>query len=80
MTPIKRFFIEGTCGEHSEKTMKQQAARFVLIDEELYRRGYTHPLLECLTPDQAAYVILELHEGVCDTHSRVRTMAAKVIL
>jgi len=51
MTPIKCFFIDGTCGEHSEKTMKQQTTRFVLIDEKLYRRGYTRSLLKCLTPD-----------------------------
>ena len=59
--------------------MKLQAARFVLIGDDLYPRGYTRPLLKCLTPDQASYVVQELHEGICGTHSGARTMAAKVV-
>jgi len=58
--------------------MKQQAARFVLIGNDLYRRGYTRPLLKCLTADQASYVVRELHKGICGTHSGARTMTAKV--
>jgi len=79
MTPIKQFLIDGTCVEHSKKTIKQQATGFVLIGEELYRGGYTCPLLKCLTPDQATYVIRELHLGICGTHLGVRTMVAKVV-
>jgi len=78
ITPIKQYLLDGTCSPQGEKTMKQQAARFVLIDDYLYRRGYTRPLLKCLTPDQDSYVVRELHEGICDTHSGARTMAAKV--
>jgi len=33
MAPIKLFLIDGTFGEHSEKTMKQQVTQFLLIDE-----------------------------------------------
>ena len=79
MTPIKQYLTDGICDPHLEKTMKQQAARFVLIDQDLYRRGYTRPLLKCLTPEQVTYVMSELHEGVCKTHSGARTMAAKVL-
>jgi len=69
MTPIKKLLVDGTCEAHCEKEMKQQASRFLLINEDLYLRGYTRPLLKCLTPEQAAYVIREIHEGVCSTHS-----------
>jgi len=78
ITPIKQYLLDGTCSPRSERTMKQQAARFVLIGDNLYRRGYTRPLLKCLTPDQASYLIRELHEGICGTHSGARTMAAEV--
>jgi len=59
--------------------MKKHVARFVLIDQDLYRRGYTRPLLKCLTPKQVTYVMKELHEGVCETHYGAQTMAAKVL-
>jgi len=79
MTPIKQYLTEGVCDLHLENTMKQQAARFLLIDQELYRRGYSCPLLKCLDPEQVTYVMTELHEGICGTHSGARTMAAKVL-
>jgi len=59
--------------------MKQHTTRFVLIDQDLYRRGYSRPLLKYLTLEQTTYVMTELHEGICGTHSRARTMAAKVL-
>jgi len=62
-----------------KKVMKQQAARFLLIDQYLYRGDHTCPLLKCITPEQATYVIWEIHEGVCVTHSGARTMAAKIL-
>nr|KYP63283.1 Pro-Pol polyprotein [Cajanus cajan] len=46
---------------------------------ELYKRGISSPLLKCLAPDQANYVLREIHEGICGTHSGGRTLAAKVI-
>jgi len=67
------------CEVHSEKVMKQQAAWFLLIDQDPYQRGYTRPLLKCITPEQATYVTREIHKGVCDTHSGARTMATKVL-
>ena len=61
MTLIKQYLTNGICDPHLEKMMKQQAARFVLIDQDLYRRGYTRPLLKCLNLDQVTYVMKELH-------------------
>jgi len=59
--------------------MKQQVAWFLLIDQDLYRCGYTLPLLKCITLEQATYVMRKIHEGVCGTHSGARTMATTVL-
>nr|KYP33867.1 Gypsy retrotransposon integrase-like protein 1 [Cajanus cajan] len=59
--------------------MKTVAARYVLIFGELYKRGISTPLLKCLAPEQAHYVLREIHEGVCGTHSGSRTLATKVV-
>ena len=50
-----------------------------MLNEDLYRRGYSARLLNCITKEQAEYVLTEIHEGVCGNHSGARTMAAKVL-
>jgi ribonuclease HI len=49
--------------------VKIQATRFYLIGEILYKRGYSEPLLKCLSKTEADYVLKEIHEGVCGDHS-----------
>nr|KYP66883.1 Retrotransposable element Tf2 [Cajanus cajan] len=36
-------------------------------------------LLKCLAPTEAEYVIREVHEGICGTHSGARTTVAKIL-
>ena len=62
-----------------QKAMKLQCSRYTMINQDLYQRGYLTSLLKCITKDQAEYVLKEIHEGVCDIHSRARTMVAKVL-
>jgi len=63
--------------ELDTRTTKKMA-NFVLIGDELYKRGYSMPLLKCLSREQAEYVIKELHEGLCGLHCGARTMVTKV--
>jgi len=62
MTPVKQFLEKDECGTQEEKTMRQQTTWFILIGSNLYRRGYTQPLLKCISQDQAYYVTREIHE------------------
>jgi len=50
-----------------------------MLNQDLYRRGYSMPLLKCLTKDQAEYSVKEIHEGLCGSHSGAWTMAAKFL-
>ena len=50
-----------------------------MIGHDLYKRGYSRALLNCITKEQAKYVLGEIHEGACGNHSGARTMAAKVL-
>ena len=59
--------------------IKIQSAWYTLVNRILYRRGYTLPLLKCLSKDESAYVLKEMHEGVCGSHSGHRMLAHKVI-
>ena len=58
---------------------KVQASRFVLIKDVLYKRRFSRPFLSCLSHDEVDYVMREVHEGVCEKHSRARTLVHKLI-
>ncbi|XP_014499255.1 uncharacterized protein LOC106760320 [Vigna radiata var. radiata] len=57
----------------------KRIARYTFIGDDLYRRGYTTPLLKCLSADEGKYVIQELHHGICGTHSGKRLLQAKIL-
>ncbi|XP_020206611.1 uncharacterized protein LOC109791695 [Cajanus cajan] len=59
--------------------MRLRSAKFVIIGDELFKRGVSTPLLKCLTASQAAYVIEEIHRGTCGMHSGARSMATRVL-
>ncbi|KAL0456893.1 UNVERIFIED_CONTAM: hypothetical protein Slati_1028500 [Sesamum latifolium] len=80
-TPIVQFLREGTLPEdHKEaRNVKLRSARLVLTDGDLYKRGFLSPLLKCLNPDRAEYVLRVVHEGSCGNHSGARSLAKKVL-
>jgi len=79
MSQIIQYLEHGTCQPGEEKSIRRQCARYTMIGQNLYRRGYSTPLLKYLTKEQSQYVLQEIHDGACGSHSRARTMAAKVI-
>ncbi|XP_020207606.1 uncharacterized protein LOC109792598 [Cajanus cajan] len=81
MNEILRFITEGTelaCPSTAKK-LRTQAARYSVVSGELYKRGFSSPLLKCVNSEQADYVLREIHEGICGSHSGGRTLAAKVL-
>ena len=40
---------------------------------------HTHPILVCVTGDQCAWIMAELHEGICGSHIGGRSLASKAI-
>lgn len=51
----------------------------MIIGNDLYRRGFSSPLLKCLAKDEAQYVMNELHHGVCGFHTGRRALKAKIL-
>ena len=49
------------------------------MEDVLYKRGFSHPYLKCLVPDEASYIIREVHEGVCGNHSGAQSLVHKLI-
>ncbi|KAL0377766.1 UNVERIFIED_CONTAM: hypothetical protein Sradi_3082100 [Sesamum radiatum] len=67
---IIRFLTDGIEPENQKdaKALRRKASRFVMIDGELYKRGFSQPFLKCLTPEEGNYVLREIHEGMCGNH------------
>ncbi|XP_073022575.1 uncharacterized protein [Primulina eburnea] len=61
------------------RKLRVRAARFTIIDGELYKRGYSQPFLKCLTPSKADYVLREIHEGICGNHLGGKALAGKTL-
>ena len=81
MTPIVSYLKDGKLpeGKDEARKLRVRAARYVLMDEVLYKRGFSQPYLRCLAPDEANYVLREVHEGACGNHSGARSLIHKVI-
>ena len=81
MTSIVSYLKDGKLleGKDEAKKLRVRSARYVLIDEVLYKRGFSQPYLRCLTPDEANYVLRGIHEGTCGNHSGARSLVHKVV-
>jgi len=67
-TPYIQYLQTGNPPQDADKTWLAKAARYTMIGDDLYKRGYGQPLLKCVTAEQAQYIIKELNEGICGYH------------
>ena len=81
MTLIVSYLKDGKLleGKDKAKKLKLRSARYVLINEVLYKRGFSQPYLRCLAPDEVNYVLREVYEGAYGNHSRARSLIHKVV-
>ena len=81
MTPIISYLKGGTLPERKDEARKLRvrSARYVLLNDALYKRGFSQPYLRCLSPDEANYVLRDIHEGACENHSGTRSLIHKVV-
>ncbi|RDX65340.1 hypothetical protein CR513_56007, partial [Mucuna pruriens] len=60
------------------KKLVKDAAKYIIFGEQLYRQGFSFPLLRCVEGKESWNVIKEVHEGVCSTHIGGRALARKI--
>ncbi|GKV50362.1 hypothetical protein SLEP1_g57069 [Rubroshorea leprosula] len=80
-TPLISYLQSGELPEEQSvaKVIKRRAVHFTMLDNQLYKRAASMPLLHCLTPYEAEYAVREIHEGVCGTHIGGKTLARKLL-
>ena len=81
MTLIAIYLKDGRLPDDKDETRKLRirAAKYVLIDEVLYKRGFSQPYLRCLVLDESNYVLKEVHEEACRNHSGARALVHKIV-
>uniref|UniRef100_A0A2N9F6A1 Uncharacterized protein n=1 Tax=Fagus sylvatica TaxID=28930 RepID=A0A2N9F6A1_FAGSY len=81
MTPIISYLQRGTLPDnrHEARRLKVRASRFLMLQGTLYKRSFSLPYLRCLAPDEASYVMREIHEGICGDHSGARALQRKIV-
>ncbi|KAK4392805.1 hypothetical protein Sango_2058300 [Sesamum angolense] len=80
-TPIVQILIEGILpkDQREARKVKLRSVRFVFIDDEMYKRGFSSPLLKCLNPDRTEYVMREIHEKRCGNHFGACSLTRKIL-
>jgi hypothetical protein len=80
MSPIIHNLKEGKLPADKTEAHKLRirASHFQLLGGTFYKMGFSRPHLRCLSPEEANYVIREVHEGVCGNHSGARALAHKL--
>ena len=81
MTPIISYLKDGSLpeGKDEARRLRVRLARYVLLNDVLYKRGFLQPYLRCLSPDEANDVLREVHSGACENHSGARSLIHKVV-
>ena len=68
-SPIIEYLKSPTITTESESIkLRIRAARYILIDDVLYKKSFSLPYLRCLGPEEAQYALREIHEGICGQH------------
>ena len=81
MTSIISFLLDGHLRQDTDEVRKirKRAARFMILNDTLYKRGFSMPYLKCVHQDEAKYILEEIHEGVCGDHAGPKSLVSKVI-
>jgi hypothetical protein len=66
--------------DHIEaKMLKHRSRDFAVVNNHLYKKGISQPMLKCITEAEGIELLREVHWGICGSHLGPRALAAKFI-
>ena len=70
MTPIINYLKTEALptDEKEAKRLKREAQYYTIINNTLYKRGISIPLLKCVPTNNTKEVLEEVHGGMCGNH------------
>ncbi|XP_058742696.1 uncharacterized protein LOC131615241 [Vicia villosa] len=79
MTPVYNFLTKDELPTDVKEAsaIKRRACSYTIVENKLYRRGFSIPLLKCVNASQALEILQELHEGISGQHLGGRSLARK---
>ena len=81
MTPIVAFLQDRHLPQDANEARKirKKVARFTILNDVLYKRGFSMPYLKCVDDDEAKYILEEIHKGIYRDHAGPRSLVSKII-
>ena len=82
MDPILSYVVDNKLPKDRKevKMIKRKAPKYWVSKEGLlYRRSFTGPYLLCVRPEMIQNFLFEIHEGICRSHTRGRSLAHRAI-
>ena len=66
ITPIISFLQDGHLPQNTEeiKKIRKRVARFTILNDIFYKRGFSMPYLKCVDEEEARYILEEIHGGI----------------
>ena len=83
MDPLVLFLKNDILPEDKNKAdkIRRKTSRFWLSeDSKLYKRSFSGPYLLCVQPNATEAILKELHEGICGSHTRGRSLSHRAIM
>ena len=80
MSPILSYLKDGRLPLDLEEARKIQrrAARFTVLNDKLYKRGFSQPYLRCVEEEETKYVLEEVHRGIYGDHVGAKSLVGKL--
>jgi len=81
VTPYQRYLADEVLPlEPTEaRKIKKNSNKYTLINGKLFRHGFTHPILVCVSGEQCTRITAEVHERICGKHIDGRSLSSKAI-
>ena len=51
--------------------VRKRTARFTILNDTMYKRGFSMPYLKCVNKEEANYILEEIYEGICGDHAKL---------
>ena len=80
-SPFLSYLKDGRLPPNPDKAKKIQkrAARFTVLNDKLYKKGFSQPYLRCVEEEEAKYVLEEVHGSICNDHMGAKSLVRKII-
>ncbi|KAM6560266.1 uncharacterized protein LOC115723739 [Cannabis sativa] len=81
MTPIAAYLNteELPSNRNEAQKMMRKAARYIILDGVMYRRGFSMSLLRCVTEEEAAQLLSDVLDGFCGNHAAGQSLSKKIL-